>query len=1020
MNNLLHIIFILAFSFNALAQCSILRPEDILPETTTSVSLTVENLTASGLGADQSICRVYLEFEHGRLENLRFNLISPSGQTLRLIGPGTQNGAFTPNINWNVSFLPCAFPVAPDAGYADIWDSGQTWSAFDRLTGSYHPNEGCLEEFNTGSANGEWTLEIINQGTNTGKLIYFEIEFCEPDGIQCETCNPVAGSFEEDFMIACEADPFFDNRIPGFEMEPVVAGDDWFSYVLTQDQGPNLFSFNQPPLSQFDAGEYTLCAIVGDVNLSIEAQFTNTLAELRDFDRQHACIELTENCITIEILPIQDLREEAHIICEGDSVITLGSTFRAALDTIIYSDDLGLAPCERATHLVITETQIESDLKAPASDLLCGQTILLDALGSSSTGGALDFNWSTFDGTVVSGVGPIAQVSSAGTYYLELESDGCIALDSVVIQGTSDLEITREVLPRRCASDSFLVVLAVNGILPSGFDFILESLTNALGPVDHPPLNRDTLVIADPGEYFLRTTYGSCFSEDTILLSDSLFDIELELEASDTITCTNTDIELLINSNVINPSYSFDGPEDIPDGVINPTITTAGIYSVSVTDENNCLTSAQVEVFSNGDFPQLEVESVEQDCDEQMDIPLVATVSAALDSLVWLGPMGEKYYDQGAMVSDTGEYIVTAFGSNGCRTIDTLSYTIDRTPVIVEFINVVIECGGDSILLSDSFDSFTSLESIWTETSGTILATGSEIYFSQPGSYILSSSNADGCIAQKQIEIEDRSEDLGLDEIELVIENEDCESLFQVSTEGPLGSISSLLVNNVNQDISSPLELLSGEYQFIITDTNGCTREEVLTLESGANAPQIDLGPDVTINLGESYELQGLPTDPPADWEYEWSEPSILSCTACLDPTVTPQESMALVLSVSDAEGCGTSDTVIITVISETPNQGGFYIPTIFSPGSDLGDDQLIIGLDTTSIKEMEFYLYDRWGNLMVESVIADPDQAEIVVWDGRFNGKSVNSGSYTYMATFLYMSSKRQNVLGQICLLRK
>ena len=186
-----------------MSQCFIAEPIEISPEQTTNIVLTVEGLTAADLATDQAICAINIEWEHGLQENLRFELVSPSGQRITLAGPGSQGGGVSPGVNWNVTFVPCSQPTAPDAGISPVWDNAQTWEFLTSYTGSYHPHDGCLDEFMTGSANGDWRLEITTLGVTTGVLIFFEIQFCNDNGVACSFCSVDAGQWQQDDLIFC-------------------------------------------------------------------------------------------------------------------------------------------------------------------------------------------------------------------------------------------------------------------------------------------------------------------------------------------------------------------------------------------------------------------------------------------------------------------------------------------------------------------------------------------------------------------------------------------------------------------------------------------------------------------------------------------------------------------------------------------------------------------------------------------------------------------------------------------------
>lgn len=65
-----------------------------------------------------------------------------------------------------------------------------------------------------------------------------------------------------------------------------------------------------------------------------------------------------------------------------------------------------------------------------------------------------------------------------------------------------------------------------------------------------------------------------------------------------------------------------------------------------------------------------------------------------------------------------------------------------------------------------------------------------------------------------------------------------------------------------------------------------------------------------------------------------------------------------------------------------------FFIPTAFSPNGDGNNDVLHV---RGPVKEMNFYIYDRWGEEVYHGT--DPMQG----WDGNYKGQKLNSGVFVY-----------------------
>ncbi len=89
--------------------------------------------------------------------------------------------------------------------------------------------------------------------------------------------------------------------------------------------------------------------------------------------------------------------------------------------------------------------------------------------------------------------------------------------------------------------------------------------------------------------------------------------------------------------------------------------------------------------------------------------------------------------------------------------------------------------------------------------------------------------------------------------------------------------------------------------------------------------------------------------------------------------------------------GCLDTAIQVITV----PSIFVFYAPNTFTPDGD-GFNETFFGF-ATDIKWIELEIYNRWGEMVFSGASHD---ATDVVWDGRYQGEIVQSGSYVYKFT--------------------
>ena len=131
------------------------------------------------------------------------------------------------------------------------------------------------------------------------------------------------------------------------------------------------------------------------------------------------------------------------------------------------------------------------------------------------------------------------------------------------------------------------------------------------------------------------------------------------------------------------------------------------------------------------------------------------------------------------------------------------------------------------------------------------------------------------------------------------------------------------------------------------------------------------------------------------------------------------------ILSGSDCDEDGILDEVEIANGTNPfdpcdPNEAtidcinGIYLPTGFSPNGvgDQSNEELII-LVGKDVLSFTLYIYDRWGNKMVET--SDKN----FTWDGTYNGEPCNAGVYAYVLEVRYITGANENRSGNITLIR-
>lgn len=216
----------------------------------------------------------------------------------------------------------------------------------------------------------------------------------------------------------------------------------------------------------------------------------------------------------------------------------------------------------------------------------------------------------------------------------------------------------------------------------------------------------------------------------------------------------------------------------------------------------------------------------------------------------------------------------------------------------------------------------------------------------------------------------------------------------------------------------SPVQigLKAGTYLPRIQDANGCITDLPPTDVGQRDAIEIDLGPDITIELGESTQLLANISNGLTPLQISWNkEDSLwLSCMACADPFVDSLlYQNTFEIYVVDALGCiGESS---INVIVDKPRK--VYVPTGFTPNDDQANDDLLVH-GQVSARILDFRIFDRWGEMVFQTTDFRPNDLT-KGWDGTFRGKPMPPDVYVWTLEVEYLDGVKEVLHGHTNLIR-
>ncbi|MEM8585891.1 MAG: gliding motility-associated C-terminal domain-containing protein, partial [Bacteroidota bacterium] len=145
-----------------------------------------------------------------------------------------------------------------------------------------------------------------------------------------------------------------------------------------------------------------------------------------------------------------------------------------------------------------------------------------------------------------------------------------------------------------------------------------------------------------------------------------------------------------------------------------------------------------------------------------------------------------------------------------------------------------------------------------------------------------------------------------------------------------------------------------------------------------------------------------------------WLPASGLSCTDCLNPWVSAQNSTQYELTVIDITGCRATHLMNVLVDPSVD----VFVPTAFSPNEDGVNDRLAVfaGENVANIKS--FLVFDRWGNIVFNSGRMEPNNPNDG-WDGKYRGQILTQAVFVYVLDVETIDGRELQFSGETMLIR-
>jgi len=672
----------------------------------------------------------------------------------------------------------------------------------------------------------------------------------------------------------------------------------------------------------------------------------------------------------------------------GNYVDTL--QLQAGCDSIIRTNLTVLTP----VSLLLDQTELAVWEEAPGSAV------------AKAGGGTGNYAFEWCDGTTGS---ENRNLIAGEDCFLRVEDTrGCSADTTFSVSFTTLILPAAQAQPARCAGDdsALFSVVAGNGIAP--YTYRWESLNGAGDgqgelAADGQSFRVDSL---PAGDY--RITLADAYSDTSFVLS-LLEPAPLQLSASqqtDASCYGSCDGALDLQASGGTGAYRYAWSNGQRGAKVNDLCS--GSYSLTLTDENACITNATYTINEPPEFIATASELQSVRCFGEANGRAEVTTNGQPAAYTWSNGRDS------ALVSglSAGAYTVIVTNVDGCADTASVQITQPEAPLsarITETESISCHGAADGRLEASISGPYESIALNWSDGIQTI----------DPGQlpagiYQLQATNERGCTAIARYVLNEPAPiraDLNARDITCLDPDNGGEiRIGEVSGGKPAFTFS--LDGIIFQQSSFFAGLFPGSYEVVIQDAEGCEAQFPVTI-AGPPDLRVNLGGDRSIQLGDTLQLLARANSSNLQYTWESAEGAFDVEGAFVE--AVPLQSKAYRVTVRDTVTlCTATDMAFITVRKDRK----VFVPTAFSPNGDGINDRfsLFTGQGTTAVRWLR--IFSREGALVYEAENLSSGDTGIG-WDGRFRGQMLSSGVYVYAAEIEFLDGVSEIFKGEVVLMR-
>lgn len=680
--------------------------------------------------------------------------------------------------------------------------------------------------------------------------------------------------------------------------------------------------------------------------------------------------------------------------------------------------------CEGMDSVFVNYLGNDMPIDFSMTPINCGDSLVVQFQDLSSNSMITNWNWDLGNGQTSTLQNPVASYYVDSTYIIDLQ---------IQITGNCRGEISKPLaaqipvldVPNRnlttCGNDSILLAIQTNPNLTYVWSPAIglsdSTMTN---PMVLPPTNT-TYTIRVYGYSNLGGVLDTCWLEDSIrVFVQPAPSVQI---MGDTVTCDSS--FNLVATSPQNTSYVWAKSNDFQtildnDSTFNGWLKTAqSAFYVRVEDHLGC--RAQDSILINGAWVDLSLAPSYVRCDTQPIALIVVNnnVHNNLTSYTWFPALavltGQGTDSITTFPTATTNYKVIGTNQYGCidssETVVTIAPLLDLTvpeDTLLCQPSLRLTANSNQAIMHYTWASDPNFNNILGQnaTIQTNVVNNQHVYYVQIEDSL-------GCAKVDSVVIAYQPVGLMVDSgviicrvmpVQLVATNLNIEDslTYQWAANGTV-------ITGQETDSIIVRPNVTTVYSVTAQNQYGCSTNEQTIVTVSTTNPVLSISSNQdTIYLGNNVQLIATQQ---IGYTYTWAANSTLSSDSIYNPTATPQATTTYYLTITDALGCTTIDSIVIYVSNARCDEPNVFIPNAFTPDGDGYNDVLYI--EGAAITDVNMIIYNRWGKQVFKSDV------KTVGWDGTFKGKACPPDVYGYYIECKCLDGNELIKKGNITLLR-